>query len=120
MDKKDLTEEDIKAVYITPALEKAGWKTPPYRLMEHYFTDGRVIAQGSMHARQKGKKADYLLSIAPNRPIAIVEAKDNNNPLGGGMQQAELLRQYHEKRNALDAKIDNTLSKIQSLLGIKL
>lgn len=88
MDKKDLTEEDIKAVYITPALEKAGWKTPPYRLMEHYFTDGRVIAQGSMHARQKGKKADYLLSIAQNRPIAIVEAKDNNKPLGGGMQQA--------------------------------
>lgn len=33
---------------------------------------------------------------------------------------AELLRQYHEKRNALDAKIDNTLSKIQSLLGIQL
>lgn len=88
MDKKGLTEEDIKALYITPALEKSGWKKPPYRLMEYYFTDGRVIAQGHVHARQKGKKADYLLSVAPNRPIAIVEAKDNNKPLGGGMQQA--------------------------------
>lgn len=88
MNKKDLTEEDIKSVYITPALEKSGWKMPPYRQMEHYFTDGRVIAQGSVHARQKGKKADYLLNLAANRPIAIVEAKDNNKPLGGGMQQA--------------------------------
>lgn len=88
MDKKDLTEEDIKLNFITPAIQKAGWKAFPYIQMEHYFTDGRVIAQGSLHARQKGKKADYLLSIAHNSPIAIVEAKDNNKPLGGGMQQA--------------------------------
>lgn len=32
----------------------------------------------------------------------------------------ELLRQYHEKRNALDAKIDKTLTEIQNLLGIEL
>lgn len=32
----------------------------------------------------------------------------------------ELLRQYHERRNALDAKIDATLGKIQELLGIQL
>ena len=31
----------------------------------------------------------------------------------------ELLQQYHEKRNALDAKIDKTLSKIEQILGIK-
>ena len=47
-----------------------------------------MIFQGKIHARQKGKKADYLLFLAPNQPIAIVEAKDNNKPLGGGMQQA--------------------------------
>ena len=56
--------------------------------MEYYFTDGRVIFQGKVHARQTGKKADYLLFHAANKPIAIVEAKDNNKPLGGGMQQA--------------------------------
>lgn len=88
MDKKSLTEEDIKFQYITPAIvEKAGWKKNLIR-MEYYFTDGRVIFQGKIHARQKGKKADYLLFLAPNQPIAIVEAKDNNKPLGGGMQQA--------------------------------
>ena len=56
--------------------------------MEYYFTDGRVIFQGNIHARQTGKKADYLLFHAANKPLAIVEAKDNNKPLGGGMQQA--------------------------------
>lgn len=32
----------------------------------------------------------------------------------------ELLRQYHEKRNELDARIDSTLAEIQKLLGIEL
>lgn len=87
MSKKDLTEEDIKLRYITPAINNAGWKNEHIR-MEYYFTDGRVIFQGKVHARQSGKKADYLLFHAANKPIAIVEAKDNNKPLGGGMQQA--------------------------------
>ena len=87
MSKKDLTEEDIKLRYITPAINSAGWKNEHIR-MEYYFTDGRVIFQGKVHARQTGKKADYLLFHAVNKPIAIVEAKDNNKPLGGGMQQA--------------------------------
>lgn len=87
MNKKDLTEEDIKLRYITPAINDAGWRNERIR-MEYYFTDGRVIFQGKVHARQTGKKADYLLLHAANKPIAIVEAKDNNKPLGGGMQQA--------------------------------
>ena len=32
----------------------------------------------------------------------------------------ELLRQYHERRNSLDAEIDRTLTKIQNMLGIEL
>lgn len=87
MSKKDLTEEDIKLRFITPAIINAGWKNELIR-MEYYFTDGRVIFQGKVHARQTGKKADYLLLHASNKPIAIVEAKDNNKPLGRGMQQA--------------------------------
>lgn len=87
MSKKDLTEEDIKLRYITPAINDAGWKNEHIR-MEYYFTDGRVIFQGKVHARQTGKKADYMLFQSANNPIAIVEAKDNNKPIGGGMQQA--------------------------------
>lgn len=85
--KKSLSEEDIKNRYITPALDKAGWEKAHYR-MEYYFTAGRVLIQGKQHARKEGKKADYLLFASPNNPIAIVEAKDNNKPVGGGLQQA--------------------------------
>ena len=85
--KKELSEEDIKNRYITPALNAVGWAAEDMR-MEKYFTDGRVIFQGGKHARKQGKKADYLLYSSPNYPIAIVEAKDNNHPVGGGLQQA--------------------------------
>ena len=85
--KKSLSEEDIKNRYITPALDKAGWEKTHYR-MEYHFTAGRVLIQGKQHARKEGKKADYLLFASPNNPIAIVEAKDNNKPIGGGLQQA--------------------------------
>ena len=85
--KKELSEEDIKNRCITPALNAVGWAAEDMR-MEKYFTDGRVIFQGGKHARKQGKKADYLLYSAPNYPIAIVEAKDNNHPIGGGLQQA--------------------------------
>ena len=87
IDKKQLTEEEIKLRYITPALQKAGWSLDDIS-MEKYFTDGRVVVQGKQHARKQGKKYDYLLSVSKNHPIAIVEAKDNNKPIGGGMQQA--------------------------------
>ena len=36
------------------------------------------------------------------------------------LRPEELLQQYHEKRTALDAKIDQTLSEIQQILGITL
>ena len=34
------------------------------------------------------------------------------------LRPEELLKQYHEKRTALDAKIDQTLSEIQKILGV--
>lgn len=86
-DKKSYTEEDIKRLYITPALSESGWTGDNVR-MEYFFTDGRVIFDGQIHDRQARKRADYLLFDKDNYPIAIVEAKDNNKPIGGGMQQA--------------------------------
>ena len=87
MDKKSLTEADIRSKYIDPAIINRGWTEDMIR-REHYFTDGRVIFLGQNHDRQKGKKADYILYRGNNLPIAILEAKDNNKPVGGGMQQA--------------------------------
>ena len=36
------------------------------------------------------------------------------------LRPEELLKQYHEKRTALDAKIDQTLTEIQQMLGIEI
>lgn len=84
---KNLTEEDIKHRYITPAIEQKGWNKQHIR-MEYAFTDGRVIFDGNIHARKAQKRADYLLFDHNHQPIAVVEAKDANKPVGGGMQQA--------------------------------
>lgn len=87
MEKCEMTEEDIKLQFITPAIEAAGWDRQRQIKMEYNFTDGRVIVRGNVTARGKRKKADYLLYYKPNLPLAIIEAKDNNHNLGAGMQQ---------------------------------
>lgn len=86
MKKHQMTEEDIKYQFITPAIENAGWSKNQIKL-EYNFTDGRVIVRGDTVARGKRKRADYLLHYKQNMPIAIVEAKDNKHSVGAGMQQ---------------------------------
>lgn len=73
--KRQMTEEDIKLKYITPAIEKAGWDIQREVFCEHSFTDGRVIVRGNLTTRGKSKRADYLLNYKPNYPIAVVEAR---------------------------------------------
>lgn len=84
---QQLTEEDIKFRFITPAIENKGWDKSSIR-MEYYFTKGRIFVRGNIKARKKGKKADYILYTAENYPIAVVEAKDNNHIAAHGIQQA--------------------------------
>jgi len=81
-----LSEEDIKARYITPAVNQAGWDLKQIRF-EYAFTAGRIILRGRMTARGKQKRADYVLFYKKNLPLAIIEAKDNNHPVGSGLQQ---------------------------------
>ena len=45
--------------------------------------------------RGKRKFADYVLYHKPNIPLAIVEAKDNNKPVGGGILTVDLKRNSH-------------------------
>lgn len=88
MDKKGLSESDIKAKYITPAILKAGWDEHTQIGREIYFTDGRIYVKGKLTARGKRKFADYILFYKPNVPIAIIEAKDNKHSVRSGIQQA--------------------------------
>ena len=91
MNKKSLTETDIRTKFITPAIVGANgskWNVMTQVREEAYFTKGRVIVRGRTVKRGEAKKADYLLSYKLNLPLAIVEAKDNNHAVGAGMQQA--------------------------------
>ncbi len=91
MNKKSLSEADIRSKFITPAIcgpDGAGWDLMTQVREEAYFTKGRVIVRGKTVRRGEAKKADYILFYKPNLPIAVVEAKDNNHGVGDGMQQA--------------------------------
>ena len=90
VDKKQMTEEDIKLNYITPAIQAKGWKG--FITMETKITDGKVNLRGNLVVRDKPKRVDYLLYIKTNQPIAVVEAKDHT--ISFGMQQA---KEYAEK-----------------------
>jgi len=86
MSKRDLSETDICDRSITPALHQAGW-LPEQILREHSFTAGRIIVRGRLVSRGRRKRADYLL-VHHGVPLAVIEAKDNSQALGAGMQQA--------------------------------
>lgn len=83
-----LSERDICSKYITPALVDAGWDLHTQIREEVSFTKGRIVVRGRLHSRGKGKRADYVLYIQPNQPIALIEAKDAEHGVGDGMQQA--------------------------------
>jgi len=87
MNRKSLSESDICAKYITPALIQAGWDEATQIRREVSFTAGRIIVRGKLVTRGRSKRADYVLYYE-HFPIALVEAKDNNHAVGDGMQQA--------------------------------
>ena len=88
LNKKDMTEEDIKLNYITPSLHNSGWKDKITMETAVKFTDGKINLRGNIYSRGKPKKADYVLYLCSNNPIAIVEAKDNTHSVSFGLQQA--------------------------------
>src|SRR4051795_5854928 len=87
MDKKTLSERDICTKFITPALRQAGWDEMSQIREEVFFTKGRIIVRGKLVTRGKAKRADYILYIKPNIPLALIEAKDNSHSVGDGLQQ---------------------------------
>ena len=84
--KRNMTEEDIKLRYITPAITS---KWPVGKItMETRITDGKINLKGNFVFREKPKRADYILYLSANNPIAVVEAKDNTHSVSYGLQQA--------------------------------
>jgi len=93
MDKKEkltLSESDIRALFITPAIKNAGWDELTQIRREVTLTPGPIVVRGQMSARNKKKRkfADYVLYWEKGVPVAVVEAKENNYTVSHGMQQA--------------------------------
>ena len=84
--KKQMSEEDIKLQYITPALADK-WDIQKIT-METNITDGKINLKGNFVTREKPKRADYMLYLNADNPIAIIEAKDNKHSISHGLQQA--------------------------------
>ena len=91
LDKKQMSEEDIKLQFITPAIVSK-W-TLDRITTETKVTDGQINLKGNFVVRSPPKRADYVLYISQDKalqtkPIAIVEAKDNKHSVSYGLQQA--------------------------------
>ncbi|GLG90658.1 DEAD/DEAH box helicase family protein [Drancourtella massiliensis] len=86
LSKKQMSEEDIKLQYITPSITSK-WNRAKIT-METRITDGKINLKGNFVFREKPKRADYVLYLSANNPIAIVEAKDNTHSISHGLQQA--------------------------------
>jgi type I restriction enzyme R subunit len=88
LNKRALSERDICTKFITPAVKRAGWDEMTQIREEVSFTKGRIIVRGKLVSRGRGKRADYILYYKPNIPLALIEVKDNTQPVGAGIQQA--------------------------------
>src|SRR2546426_3686925 len=91
------SEADTCRRLIAPKLQAAGWENEPHSIAEQRtFTDGRIIVHGNRAMRRPGKRADYLLRYTRDFPIAVVEAKSEDEEAAAGLQQskgyAEILR----------------------------
>lgn len=84
--KWQMSEEDIKLHYITPAIT-AKWGLDRIT-METKITDGRINLRGNLLAREKPKRADYIPYINANKDMLdekerILHTKGKNPPFGG-------------------------------------
>ena len=86
LSKHQMSEEDVKLQYITPAI-LSKWDRDKIT-METRITDGKINLKGNFVFREKPKRADYILYLSANNPIAVVEAKGNTYSVSHGLQQA--------------------------------
>ena len=82
----NMTEADVRAKLIDPAVEQAGWSEDKVR-REITFTAGRIQVHGKTISRGEKKRVDYILYYKNDLPLALIEAKDDSQGVGDGLQQ---------------------------------
>ncbi|MCC6603770.1 MAG: DEAD/DEAH box helicase family protein [Anaerolineae bacterium] len=109
MNKKLMTEQEIRSAFIRPAIVAAGWQGLDVQIREEFFLDaGRMNIQGKTAVRGSRNFMDYLL-VYKNVPLAVVEAKDNRHSIGSGMQQALRYAQAYDVPFAYSSNGDGFL-----------
>ena len=89
MDKQSLTEQDICSQFILPSIKNSGWDAATQIREQKTFTAGRIQVHGKTISRGERKRADFILYYKNHMPVAVVEAKDNKNTPGAGLEQAK-------------------------------
>lgn len=82
-----MNEAETRNRRIRPAIVGSGWSDIQIR-EEYPYSLGRIHVSGKKWKRSEKKKVDFLLEYRPGAPLALVEAKHIQKPLGDGMQQA--------------------------------
>ena len=67
VNKKELKEQEIRTLFITPALQRKGWAVSVNMREEYYFTDGRVLVIGITIQLRRAKKriTYYIIKVSP-------------------------------------------------------
>ncbi|MBI2060109.1 MAG: DEAD/DEAH box helicase family protein [Nitrospirae bacterium] len=82
------SEADTCRKYIVPKLHDAGWNDDLIN-EQRTITDGRIVVAGDKVRRKKSGRVDYLLRIARDFSMAVVEAKASYKKPADGLQQAK-------------------------------
>jgi type I restriction enzyme R subunit len=88
-----LTEADTCRIYVLPALYAAGWSDEQIR-EQQTFTHGRIIVAGGKVRRAKPKRLDYLLSLRRDLPLAVVEAKAEDELPAAGYNKPRIMPRF--------------------------
>ena len=88
MDKKNLTEQDIRTKFITTVVLQVECDVRAQMREDVRLTDGRINVRGKLVSRGKGKRADYTLEYKPNIRIAVIQVIYNKHAIRDGMQQS--------------------------------
>jgi len=73
MGAKNLSERNICAKFITPAIKKAGWDVATQIRKEFPLTKGKVIFREKLHTRAKRKHAEGYKPYSRSKPLTIAE-----------------------------------------------
>ena len=82
-----MSEEDIKANFITPAMYPR-MENGEHIAYEEYFTDGRIEVRGDKARRKEGKKIRLFTVLPIWNSNCNCWGKDNKHSVRAGLQQA--------------------------------